>query len=165
MRELTTRRLCAAFVLLALFAAAAPAVADTTIELADPFPLRGEETQVTVLGDGGTSVAGSILTATYRPNSETASTEIVGALDSAGRIAWTPVDAGIVKLDLHPAPGEGDAAAVLATTDLSVRYGGFPPAGLAIMILAGLLLFGGAGLGMALLLSTPGLPADEPPST
>jgi hypothetical protein len=145
--------------------ASAPVVAETSIQLAEEFPLRGQETTVTVVDDGGADLAGSGVTATYRPNSETASTETVGTLDSAGRIAWTPTDAGIVTLAVHPAPGEGEADATLATTDLSVRYGGFPPAGLAIMVIAGLLLFGGAGLGMALLLSGPDLPVDEPPST
>lgn len=152
----------------------APVSAEITIHLAEEFPLRGEEVIVTVTDDRNfaeralkeVKLEESTVTATYRPSSETAATEDLGTLDASGQVAWTPTDAGIVTLAVHPAEGEGEPDATLATTDLSVRYGGFPPAGLLIMVIAGLLLFGGAAVGMALLLRDPlHAPTEEPPST
>lgn len=121
------------------------------------FPVRGETSTVTVTGEGGEPVGSRVVEVTYRPNSETSSTEELPATDAAGQVAWTPRDAGIVTLAV------GDEA----SHNVAVRFGSFPGSGLAIMILAGLLLFGGAGLGFLVLLRSPDAAeeAPEPPST
>lgn len=136
-----------------------PAAASVTIEVDRPSPLRGEALTVTVTGDGR-PLAGAGLEALYRPNSQTSFVESLPPTDAAGTSEWTPRDAGIVTLSvLDPADGPP-----LATRTLAVRFGSFPARGIAVMVLAGLLLFGGAGFGLYMLLSE-GPPAVEPPST
>ncbi len=126
----------------------------------DPFPLRGETTEIRVEGADGRPLAGVALRARYRPNSETAHTAEMGVTDAAGRVEWTPDDAGVVLLEA------GDAAAPIAQHRVSVRFGGFPPLGLLVMVVAAALLFGGAALGFWWLMRGPEpLPTDEPPST
>lgn len=146
-------------------AAAGPALgqaadAAPVIVADDAYPLRGEITAIRVEGADGRPLAGVALRARYRPNSETAHTADLGVTDAAGRVEWTPDDAGVVLLEA------GDPAAPVAQHRVSVRFGGFPPLGLLVMAVAALLLFGGAALGFAWLMRAPRpLPADEPPST
>ena len=144
--------------LLALLAAA-PAAAQS-IEVAEPFPLQGEPVTVTVTGEDGVPLAGAELSALYRPNSETSHTEPVGTTDASGQVRWTPTDPGIVTLTAGP------SSQPVASANVAVRFGAFPPQGLAIMVLAGVLLFGGAGFGFARMLGAPPAPPEhEPPST
>lgn len=144
-----------------LLAAALPA-AGGEIQVADAYPLRGQATTVEVSEDG-VPAAGAVVEVLYRPNSATSHTETLPPADGAGRVEWVPADAGIVTLTARR-PGAAQDAPALATLNVAVRYGGFPARGLATMIVAGLLLFGGAALGFWFLLSsTP--PAVEPPST
>lgn len=137
---------------------AAPAAAD--IELEERFPLQGEAVAVTVRV-GGAPLPGVELEAQYRPNSATGSSETLPPTDAAGVVRWTPREAGLVTL-APTSPAVGVEAKTVA-----VRYGGFPSSGLVIMVLAGLLLFAGAGAGLALLLSgeEPDAAEVEPPST
>ena len=100
------------------------------------------------------------LRARYRPNSETAHTADLGTTGADGTVAWTPDDAGVVLLEAGPED------APLAQTRVSVRFGAFPPLGLLVMVVAALLLFGGAAMGFVWLMRGPEpLPTDEPPST
>jgi hypothetical protein len=145
----------------AALAAALPA-AGGEIHLDEQYPLRGRATRVEVVDDGGRPVAGAVVEALYRPNSQTSHRAALAPTDAAGATAWVPEDAGIVTLTAR-APGAGDASPPLATTNVAVRYGGFPAPGVFIMLLAGVLLFGGAAAGMWMLLGAP--PAVEPPST
>lgn len=155
------RRILAPAALLLLLSAVLPAADAAEIAAAEPYPQRGVET-VVVVAEGAAPVAGLEVTARYRPNSQTGSTEIVGLTGTDGAVAWTPSDAGVVSLEARR-PG---AEEVVAAADVSVRFGGFPASGLLIMALAALLLFGGAGAGFFLLLRTPArLPVEEPPST
>lgn len=138
--------------------AAVPAAA-VEIALADPRPLLGEPVAVTVT-EGAEPLAGARLEAHYRPNSQTAFRETLPPTDATGRTDWTPSAAGIATLEvLDPAGGPP-----LATLNTAVRYGRFPARGIVVMVVAGVLLFGGAALGMKMLLSE-GPPAVEPPST
>jgi hypothetical protein len=144
--------------LLAALAAAAPAAA-VEIVIASDSPLRGEPVAVTVT-DGGAPVAGARVEAHYRPNSQTASREELAPTGADGRTEWTPHLAGIVTLAVLDPEGGAPPASV----NTAVRMGYFPASGIAVMVIAGLLLFGGAAIGMTMLLRE-GPPAVEPPST
>lgn len=159
--------LCAILALAAVSAlAATPGDPGAGIELTidDERPFRAESVRIHVSA-GGAPAAGAVVEAIYRPNSSTTHREPLPPADSSGTIFWTPRDAGPVTLEarlptaLESPPG--------ATLTVAVRYPGFPPSGLAIMVLAGCLLLGGASLGMYMLLTNPSgpLPGDEPPST
>ena len=151
--------LTALIVLIALEILVVPGVLEAQeIRVDQEFPVRGETATVTVTGADGRPRAGDVVEVTYRPTSETQSTETLPPPDAAGQVIWTPRDAGIVTLAVED----------LASHNVAVRFGRFPAAGLGIMILAGLLLFGGAGVGFVTLLRSPE-PAEplvgEPPST
>lgn len=146
-------------ILTALVVVVVPSVLEAQeIRVGQEFPVRGETTTLTVTGADDQPRIGDVVQVTYRPNSETLSTETLPPTDAAGRVDWTPRDAGIVTLAVED----------LASHNVAVRFGRFPGAGLGIMILAGLLLFGGAGVGFVTLLQSPE-PAEplvgEPPST
>lgn len=133
-----------------------------SLEVSDERPLIGQTVELTALA-GGTPLAGARVRVTYRPNSSTTSTDELAATDAAGTASWVPTAAGPVNLQVW-LPGADGAPAV--THAVAVRYGRFPLSGLAIMLLAGALLFGGATYGMTKLLrSGAALPQGEPPST
>lgn len=161
------RRPLAAAALAAALAAvwfAAPVAAEVTIAAEDERPLRDEVVRLRVASDGAPA-AGYRVVAVYRPNSQTGTEETLVAVDASGSVLWTPRHAGPVTLQVFP-PGATAGEPPAATHTLAVRYGHFPPSGMLIMVLAGLLLFGGAGLALALLLRPDGgPPAYEPPST
>ena len=141
--------------------AAPPAV---TLAVDDERPQIGQTVRVAVLA-GGSPLAGARVTAVYRPNSSTTSTEHLAATDASGTVFWTPSAAGPVRLEAWP-PGAAEGSAAAVTHAVAVRYGSFPPSGLAIMVIAGALLLGGAAVGMSMLLSDPKHPPEsEPPST
>lgn len=130
----------------------------------DERPFRAESVRIHVSA-GGVPAPGAVVEAIYRPNSSTTHREPLPPADSSGTIFWTPRDAGPVTLEARlPAALESPPATTLT---VAVRYQGFPPSGLAIMVLAGCLLLGGAILGMIMLLTGPSeaLPLDEPPSS
>lgn len=162
-----TRSLARALALTAiacLGAAAAAGGQEGPAELvaASPYPLRGEPVEIRLTGPGGAPLPGVAVSALYRPNSETAHTDELGPTGPDGTLTWTPADAGVVTLQ---AAGEGEAPPV-AQTQVAVRFGSFPPVGLLVMVVAAVILFGGAGIGFWLLLRPPPhIPAIEPPST
>lgn len=157
-RRRTAGRTAVAALALAL-AAAVPAAA-VEIELASDSPLRGEPVAVTV-SDDGAPLADARVEAHFRPNSQTARREELPPTGPDGRVEWTPTEAGIVTLSVLD-PGGG---APLASVNTAVRRGYFPASGIAVMVTAGLLLFGGAAVGLKMLLSEGPPPAIEPPST
>lgn len=136
------------------------------------YPLRGEPIRMAVRDGEDHPVAGAVVEVVYRPNSHTIHTATLAPTDAAGVTEWTPAYAGIVALTARagtPRPGGapgGDAGAEIATAKVAVRYGGFPPSGLLVMLVAGVLLFGGAALGFVKLLRGPQPPPSiEAPST
>lgn len=134
------------------------AFAELQISTVDPYPIRGDVTGIVVQDENG-PVAGAVVQVEYRPNSSTARTESLPPTDASGKTEWTPADAGLARLSVKGPEGpEGTVA-------ISVRFVRFEPAGIAIMIFAGLFLFGGAGYGISLLLREQKVPAEEPPST
>jgi hypothetical protein len=85
----------------------------------------------------------------------------LGVTDSAGRLPWTPEQAGVVVLQWEG----GDQR-------VSVLHDGIPAAAIAVMILAGLALLGGSVLFFVQMLRQPEPPVieetgrvGEPPST
>lgn len=171
MRNALGRAAAAAALTIALAALLAAPAAGVEIALATESPLLDDPVAVTVT-DAGTPVAGARVDAHYRPNSQTAFREPLPPTDAAGRTEWTPRAAGIVTLEVlepagGPAPGTVHRCGPTprpARCNTAVRFGAFPARGVVVMVVAGLLLFGGAALGMAMLLRE-GPPAVEPPST
>jgi len=157
-----TMKWTAAFpcLLLALFASPARA---GEITPAESYPLRGEPTTLTVSTEQGPA-PGVIVEVLYRPNSQTSHTETLPPTGADGTVPWTPDDAGLATLTAH-SPGQPEA--VIASRNVAVRFGGFPASGVGMMVLAGILLFGGSGLGFLLLFRDDGpWPGEaEGPST
>lgn len=143
---------------LVVASAASSAFPEVTIATEDEYPVRGETTGVTVEDETG-PVEGAIIQVEYRPNSSTARTETLLPTDESGITEWTPAGAGLARLSVTGPEGPAGTVAV------SVRYTGFEPGGIAIMLFAGIFLFGGAAYGMSLLFREHKAPAEEPPST
>ncbi len=129
-----------------------------TISIDEEYPLRGEAVNVSVEDETG-PVEGAIVQVEYRPNSSTARTETLEPTDESGMTTWTPAGAGLARLSVTGPDGPA------GTTAVSVRYTGFETSGIAIMLFAGVFLFGGAGYGMWLLMKEEKAPVEEPPST
>ncbi len=130
---------------------AAPARAD--IAVSPEAPVAGRPATITVTADGS-PVAGASVEAVYRPGSEVSHTEAVGRTGTDGSLPWTPADAGVVTLrSTPPAPAGTEPAP--ETRNLSVRFQGAPPLGVVIMILAGVILYGGVILGFRMLGQAP----------
>ncbi len=164
MRTAPRRRLAALLVAAAVLAPSLVLAAEggLALSIADERPLRDRPVRIE-LARGGAPAAGAVVRAVYRPNSSTTHTETLPPADSAGTVFWTPVDAGPVTLQAWPGAPAGDPAATLT---VAVRFERFPPSGLLIMVVAGVLLLGGAIYAMVMLLLPNGHPpAEEPPST
>jgi hypothetical protein len=127
--------------LLALAALSLPAAAQITAST--EAPVRGEPIQLTFDAPVDT------FTVTYRPGAVTATSESI-ATGGLTTVTWTPERAGVVQIG-----ADG------ATQNLSVRFTRAPIPGLLVMLVAGLVLFGGAAGAMSLMLRGDSLP-DEP---
>jgi hypothetical protein len=130
--------------LLCLLFSAAPALgqAATSISVSPERIVAGEKATLTF-----DAPVDAVVT-TYRPNS---AIPIVDTLTVGGftSVRWTPERAGVVRVAVPGGPSR----------NLSVRFAALPTAGLFVLIVAGLILFGGAGWAMRRLLS------DGPPRT
>jgi len=132
---------CIIWLLAGAFAFAGP-----SLLVEDEYPTVGEFTMlsiVAVLDNAPYEVS-----VTYRPNSETVTTKTIGALDDEGRIEWKPEFAGLADLSIKEGSGNK-----VASKFVSVKYPSAPISGIAIMLLAGTLLFGGAALSLKKALS------------
>ena len=93
---------------------------------------------------------------TYRPNSVVAERDTIriGGFDS---VRWTPKRAGVVRIALPGGAGQ----------NVSVRFTEAPMIGLAVLVGAGLILFGGAVLSMWALLrgGMPRIMPEDLPDT
>lgn len=123
----------ASLLLLALLAASASA--QDVASVAPAAPVRGEPVLVTFEAPADT------VTVTYRPGAVTARTETFTGVGET--FEFTPERAGVVAV----------AAAGGSPKSLSVRFVSSPLAGIVVMILAGLILFGGAAISLRALLS------------
>ncbi len=106
------------------------------ISLADPSPVAGQPVRVTF------SVPVDTLLVTYRPNSALVRTEMVILSPATTSAEWTPTSAGLAQLSYLDRTGEAPAN---VSHNVSVRFDGLSGSGLAVMVVAGLILFGGAG--------------------
>ena len=120
--------------LLLAVALAVSASAQDVVSVVPDAPTRGEPVTVTF------SEPVDSVTVTYRPGAVTATSETFTPGTAA--FEFVPEKAGVVSV-----------AAGGASQSLSVRYVGVPLGGLVVMILAGLILFGGAGIALRALLA------------
>ncbi|MBD3236294.1 MAG: hypothetical protein GF330_06310 [Candidatus Eisenbacteria bacterium] len=100
------------------------------------FPQEGRPCRI-LLTTGEAPLAGAWVTALVRPNSEVSRLDTLGRTDAAGTVHWTPTDAGLATLTASRA----DSA--LCELTVAVRFPGVPALGLVMLLVAGLLLFGG----------------------
>lgn len=128
------------------------------------YPLLGDAVALRVLDDDGRPVRAAVVEVVYRPNSQTVHRAELAPTGEDGTTAWTPEYAGIVALTAHAGAAGGPT---VASAQVAVRYGGFPASGLAVMLVAGVLLFGGALLGFVELMRGGAAPpaAAGTPST
>lgn len=115
-------------------ALAAPLAAQEIVSVSPEIPVRDEPVRVTF------SAAVDTATVTYRPGAITASTETY--TPGASTFEFTPTRAGVVSV-----------AAAGASQNLSVRFQSAPASGILVMLFAGLILFGGAGIALRALLA------------
>ncbi len=120
--------------LLCLTVLAASASAQDVVSVEPEAPTRGEPVTVTF------SAPADTVAVTYRPGAVTAHTETF--TPGTATFEFTPERAGVVSVT-----GGG------AAQSLSVRFQGAPVSGIVVMILAGLILFGGAALSLRTLLA------------
>lgn len=113
---------------------AAPLAAQDVVSITPEQPTRGEPVTVTF------SAPVDSVTVTYRPGAITAHREMFAPGSAA--FEFTPSRAGVVSV------AAGDAS-----RSLSVRFRGTPVSGLLVMVLAGLVLFGGAAVSLRALLA------------
>ncbi|HPQ68071.1 MAG TPA: hypothetical protein PKW95_03010 [bacterium] len=108
----------------------------------DENPIRGQATTITLQGaDDPTQWT---LTFTYRPNSKTSRTTEPQPFNFHGKVSWKPNDSGIVQIAVQ-GPGEGDKI----SKNVAVRFPSPPASGIVILLIAGAILFGGAGYSLA----------------
>jgi hypothetical protein len=114
----------------------APAAAFAVELSVDPvYPAKGKDALITVIHEGQ-PISGAEVRVTYRPNSEVLREAEVGVTDASGRLTWSPDDAGMAELAVEAPEGS-------ATRSVSVRFPGPPIQGIVVLLLAGLVLFGG----------------------
>lgn len=113
---------------------AAPLAAQDVVRVEPEAPVRGEPVRV-VFSEPVDSVR-----VTYRPGAITAHVETF--TPGAATFEFVPERAGVVAV----AAGE-------ASQSLSVRFQGTPLSGIVVMVLAGLVLFGGAAVALRALLA------------
>jgi hypothetical protein len=117
------------------------AAAQGTIMLRTQFPTQHRPTWVQVQSNGGRPAEGVQVSATYRPGSNVSRHSEIGRTDSAGRVEWTPKEAGIVELSAQY-PDSLDP--IQTSIHVSVRFASPPASGILIMLVAGILLIGGS---------------------
>ena len=129
-----TKMICMAMLAVLFLTSAASAF---EIATEDAYPILGEKTKVTL--EGGELPDKATLTVTYRPNSATSHETTVGTFNAGHSIVWKPESPGITTLIVKDAGGKK-----LASKNVAVCFPSAPASGIAIMLLAGTVLFGGA---------------------
>lgn len=114
--------------------------AKPTLEVVPAYPRVGEPATVTLKGAEGSNVR---LQVTYRPGSQTEVTEQLGAFKT-GTARWMPGSPGVTRLTALVAGQKKP----LASVTVSTRFPSAPLAGITVMVVAALVLFGGVVLSM-----------------
>lgn len=112
----------------------APA-ARASIEVSKAMPTVGERVTLSF------SVPVDTLKVTYRPNSSVAKTETLVNTPPATSMEWSSKEPGLVALSYVDRSGDSPQT---VSQSLSIRFDGLSGSGLAVMLLAGVILFGGA---------------------
>lgn len=81
------------------------------------------------------------LTVVYRPNSSVSKTEILVNEPPMTMMEWASKEPGLVAMSYLDKSGDSPAR---VSRNLSIRFAGISESGLVVMILAGIILFGGA---------------------
>jgi hypothetical protein len=123
------------FLLLLAFCLITVMPAQAQIQLSTETPTEGEPITVTL------DKPAEVLLVTYRPNSAVTHRDTFRIQPAASVFEWTPDRAGIVALRV---PEQG-------SKNVSVRFQGLSASGIAVMAIAGALLFGGAAFAFRLL--------------
>ena len=110
------------------------------VQVEDAYPTVGVETTVTIAGEY------AALRVVYQPAAPVAKRVTVSE-SARSVVKWTPTKAGVASVEAVDSAGQ-----VLAKKDVSVKFANTPPAGIAIFVIAGLVLFGGATLSLRSLL-------------
>ena len=130
-----------------------PGRAEVKINLSDA-PQRGKKcsVQVTGISEQGIDPTKAKVQLTVRPNSLVEDTTDLGALDSEGKLTWTPTVTGVCTLAVLGPDTEGQKGTKkVASRSVAVRFGHVPPLGLLVFTVAGVALFGGMCWSAALL--------------
>jgi len=130
-----------------------PLAADLSLD--DDFPIVGKGQAVSLTGVE--DAENLRLWVIYSPNSETQTEEEIGRFTSGGAMTWDPTRSGIATLSARD-----DRGGSLATENVAILFAKTPGSGVLVMLFAGVLLFGGAGISMRLVLSA-GVPEQLPP--
>lgn len=134
--------LCFMIVFLCLFSG--PLRAADELVLEKDFATVGEPIAITYEAENSKEL---LLQVTYRPNSETEKREKPRSFEEGGRLMWTPTEPGLATLTVMNKGGES-----LASLEIGVCFSETPAWGIIVMVLAGLLLFGGAGFSLVIAL-------------
>lgn len=140
MRALVLR----ASALLGLLALAALPAGAQPITLSPEIPVVGQEMTLRFEAPVDTVFV------TYRPNSAVARRDTI-RIGEAASMRWTPSRAGVVAISLPDGTRQ----------NVSVRFTKTPLSGLVVLLVAGLILFGGAGWAMRMLFAG-GAPRFDP---
>ncbi|UCH83378.1 MAG: hypothetical protein JSW50_13105 [Candidatus Latescibacterota bacterium] len=117
------------------------------------YPVEKQSTRVRVVADDGSPVPNAAVSVTYRPGSAVPAVFDVGRTAADGNCEWTPREAGIVTISAAWVDATGSEQ--ITTVNASVKYSPTPVTGIVIMIVAGIVLIGGAFDRISRLLRTP----------
>ncbi len=122
------------------FVIALPAAGQITFQ---PAPIENEEPPGPIVGHPTIVTLDSLaewVQVIWRPNS--AIPDTVTIVPQNQQFSWTPIQAGVATMTTSNGTSQ----------NVSVRYDSYPASGIFILIIAGTILFGGAGFAMGKLL-------------
>jgi hypothetical protein len=115
------------------------AQASVELSFADSVPETGKAQEVSLSGVDQPQALH--LKVVYSPSSETQMVEEIGRFSESGNISWKPARPGIATLSARD-----DADKEIVSSNVAIYFSSTPMAGVLVMLLAGALLFGGAGV-------------------